>query len=113
HLVRVRVGDIEDVVLVDIETARPAELTPLGEELALLVEDLNAAVGAVADEKAALRIHRERVRRVELAGARALLAPGLDELAVLGELHDAGIGLAAMAVGDEDAAVGRDEHVGG
>ena len=45
-------------------------------------------------------------------GAGAFLAPGLDELAVLGELHDARVGVAAMSVGDEDVAVRRG-HDGG
>ena len=44
-----------------------------------------------------------------LARRGALLAPGLDELAVARKLHDARIGVAAMAVADEDVAVGRDE----
>ena len=46
-------------------------------------------------------------------GAVPLLAPGLDELAVLGELHDPRIGVAAVSVGDEDVAIGRDQDVGG
>jgi len=36
------------------------------------------------------------VRAVDLAGCAALLAPGLDELAGLVELDDAGIGVAAV-----------------
>ena len=51
------------------------------------------------------------MRRVELARRLAVLAPGLDELAVLGELHDAVVGVAAVAVGDIDVAVGRDRDV--
>src|SRR6516164_9316348 len=50
------------------------------------------------------------MRRVDLARPRALLAPSLDELAVLVEFDDAGIGVAAMPVADEDVAVGRDQH---
>ena len=46
-------------------------------------------------------------------GAVPFVAPGLDELAVRGELHDPGIGVAAVSVGDEDIAVGRDQDVGG
>ena len=53
-----------------------------------------------------------RVRDIELARRRALLAPGLDELAVLGELHDARVGVAAVSVGDEDVAVRRDDDGG-
>src|SRR3954468_4020518 len=35
-IARLRVGDIEHVVLVDGDAARPAELLPLGDELAVL-----------------------------------------------------------------------------
>jgi len=56
------------------------------------------------------------VRGLELARAGAKVTPGLDELALLGEVHDAGIaGLAvnhAMAVADEDGVVGRDHDIG-
>src|SRR5262249_37145669 len=98
---RLRVGDIDLVVLVDPDTARPAELFPLGEELAVLVEDLEAAVGAVGDEQTAGGIECEPVRHIEFAGSGAFLAPRLDELAVGGELDDAGVGLVAVAVGHE------------
>src|SRR5207245_9029475 len=49
---------------------------------------------------------RDRVRISEFAGARTLLAPGLDELAVLRELHDPRIGISTMPVADEDVTVG-------
>src|SRR5215470_19036328 len=52
------------------------------------------------------------MRRVELALRLAVLAPRLDELAVLGELHDAVVGAAAMAIGNENVAVGCDHHIG-
>jgi hypothetical protein len=45
------------------------------------------------------------VRHVEFARRRTFLAPRLDELAVLGELDDPGIGLVAVTIGDEDVAV--------
>src|SRR5258706_6312564 len=110
---RLRVGDVDAVVLVDPDPARPAELLPLGEELAVLVEDLEAAVGAVGDEQASGRIEREPVRHVELARSLAFLAPRLDELAITGELDDAGVGLVAVPVGDENIAVRGDNYVGG
>src|SRR5258708_27021511 len=90
---RLRVGDIDAVVLVDPDPARPAELLPLGEELAVLVEDLKAVVGAVGDEQASGRIEREPARHVEFARSLAFLAPRLDELAITGELDDAAVGL--------------------
>src|SRR5947207_13328373 len=53
----------------------------------------------------------QRMRGVELARAGTLLAPGLDQLALLGELHDARVGVAAMTVADENLAVGiRDDR---
>src|SRR6266853_1881619 len=48
---RFGIGDIDDVVLVDEYAARPAELMPLGDVVAVLVEDLDAVVVAVADEE--------------------------------------------------------------
>src|SRR4051812_40703106 len=47
--------------------------------------------------------------RLEVAGCRPFLAPRLDELAVLRELHHAGVRIAAVAVADEDVAVRRNE----
>src|SRR5262249_50203608 len=43
----------------------------------------------------------------------AVLAPGLEQSAVLGIFHDAIVGSGAMAVGDVDVAVGRNGDVGG
>src|SRR4051794_25488570 len=90
------IGDVDDVVLVDEDTARPAELMPLCDEGAILFENLNAIVAAITQEQAPPRIHRERVRPVHLAGTGTLLAPGLEEFPVLVEFHDACIGVAAM-----------------
>src|SRR5262249_6502598 len=60
----------------------------------------------------ALRIHRKPVRGLELTRRGAFLAPGLDELARLVELDDPGIGIAAVAIGNEDVAVRRRDDVG-
>jgi hypothetical protein len=45
-----RVSHVHGVVLVYENSAGPAELLPLGEEFAVLIEDLNAIVGAIGDE---------------------------------------------------------------
>src|SRR5579863_9671974 len=45
-----RVSHIHGVALVDENSARPAKLLPLGDELAVLVENLDAVVGTVADK---------------------------------------------------------------
>src|SRR5713226_117416 len=102
---------IEHVILVDEEAARAPKLFPLGDELAILIEDFDAVVAAVGDEQAAGRIHRQRMRQGKLPRAAAALAPCGDELAFFGELHDPRIGVTAMAVADEDIAIGGDEHI--
>src|SRR6267378_2065686 len=102
---RLRIRNIDDIVLVDVDAARAAELRPLVDEVAVLIEDLDAVVAAVAKEQPAARVHRQRVRAVDLAGCAALLAPGLDELAGLVELDDAGIGVAAVTVGNDNVAI--------
>src|SRR5262245_40923889 len=56
HAAGFRVGDVEHVRLVDVDAARPAELAPFRDEVALLIEDLNAVVAAIPDEEAAARI---------------------------------------------------------
>src|SRR5205807_8523999 len=72
--VRFGIGDVDDVVLVDEHTARPTELPPLREKFSLLVENLNAAVGAIGNEQPSLRIHGEPVRHVVFAWAYFLLS---------------------------------------
>src|SRR5262245_26152927 len=109
--VRLMIGHVKDVVAVNVDAARPAELLPLRDEIAILVEDLNAIVAAVADEDPSLRIDGDGVRRVELAGPLAFPAPRLDEFPVLGKLHDARIGVSAMTIGDENVAVRRGHYV--
>src|SRR5215475_13019711 len=107
---RFRIGDVDNIALVDVDAARAAELRPLVEIIAVLIEDLDAIVIAVTDKKVSARIHRERVRGVELARSGSLLAPGLDELAVLGEFDDARVGVAAVSVADENITIGCDQN---
>src|SRR5262249_3971562 len=61
---RLRIGDVDHVVLVDGNVARPPELLPLSNELAVRLENLNAVVGAVGDVDASRRIERDAVRRL-------------------------------------------------
>ena len=90
HRLGFRVGDVDHVVLVDEDAARPAELLPLVDELAVLIEDLDAVVVAIADEEPALRVDRERVRLIEFAGRRCRSLPhSLMNLPVLVELQHA------------------------
>src|SRR5262249_49491335 len=48
------IRDVDDVILIDVNSARPAELLPLVDEFPVLVEDLNSIVVPVADEEPAL-----------------------------------------------------------
>src|SRR5262249_25506127 len=109
--VRLMIGYIKDVVAVDVGSARPAELLPLSDEISLLIEDLDAVVAAVADEDPSLRIDGDCVRRVELARGRAFLAPRLDELSILRELHDARVGVPAMSIRHENIPVPRRHYL--
>ena len=111
--VRFGVGDVQDVVLVDIEAAGTAELRPLVEKLPILVENLDAVVGAVADKQTSFGIEGQRVGRIEVTRRSSFFPPRLDELAVFRELNDARVGVPAVPIGDEDIAVGGDDHVRG
>src|SRR5262249_56744012 len=46
---RLRIGDVDHVVLVDGNVARPPELLPFGNELAVRLANLDAVVGAIGD----------------------------------------------------------------
>src|SRR5689334_8668254 len=119
RVVRFRIRDINQVVAY-YHAARTAEVPPLGDEAAVLIDDLHTVVAAVGDEQPSLCVHRDVVRRAEFTRPAAVLAEGFDELAVFGELRNSrhGIGrrtgvLPLMAFGDEDVAVGRDDDTGG
>src|SRR4030095_2009514 len=101
-----RVGDIDVVAPVDENAARAAELGPLVDEPAVLIESLNTVVVAVADEKPALGIEGEAVRLIELTGSAAGLAPAFDESPVLRELQDFRLTL-SVSLGHENVAVPR------
>src|SRR5262249_44478730 len=102
-----RIGDIEPVVLVDPDAARSPELLPRVEELAVLIEDVHAAVAAVSDEESSLRVEGDHVRTPELAFVRPEMAERHHELPVLVELHDARVAKAwRMPFRDEDVTVG-------
>src|SRR5438105_14490715 len=86
---RLRVRYVDRVVLRDEDATRPAELAPLVQVVAVLIEDLDPIVLAIADEQPSARVHRNRVRLAHLAAARSLPAPLLHVLPVLGESADA------------------------
>src|SRR2546425_1501541 len=74
-------GDVRAAVRVEGELRRPLHVGPLREELAVGAEHLDAVVLAVADEHAAVAVHRDTVREHELARAGPGLAPGREALA--------------------------------
>src|SRR5207253_1599602 len=88
HGLRFRVGHVDGVVAIDENPAGPSELFPLGDKLAVLVEDLDAVISAIPYEKPPARIHGERVRSHELPWTGPCGSPLLDELSALVEFHD-------------------------
>src|SRR5437879_3301208 len=98
-----RISDVQHIIPVNENPAWAAELLPLGNEAAVLVEDLDAVILAVAHEKASPRVERQSMRTVEFTDPRSFLSPGCDKLPVLIEFHDPCVdaGSTALAVGDE------------
>jgi hypothetical protein len=79
--IRERAAHIDGVVLPDEHGARHAELSPGGEEVAVLVEDLDALVPAVGDVHALLRATDEDVvGLVEITRPRSFLSPRLAQI---------------------------------
>src|SRR5439155_26540669 len=107
------VGDVDCIILVDEYAARPAKLFPLGDEVSVLIEDMDAVVLTVADEQPSSRIEGKRVNAVELAAARPLLPPRLDEFSGLVELHNTRVvcGLIAVSIPDENVAIRSDRDL--
>src|SRR5271166_4070208 len=92
------IGDVNRVVFGDVDPARPTELFPLLEVPAVLIENLDAVVHAIAGEDASLGIERDSVRLMKLAWTAALVSPGLDEFSVFRKLDDAVVAGLAMPV---------------
>src|SRR5439155_11907030 len=89
-------------------------VAPLVDEAAVLIEDLDAVVLAVADEEPTARVHRDRVRLAQLTASGTLRTPLLYICAVLAEFHHPVVLAVPVAVGDEDVAGrGGDDDVGG
>src|SRR5262245_35374119 len=106
------VGDVDQTGrLVDDDAVQVAELAdagallaPHGEEVAVLVEHLDAIVADLGDVDVVVLVQRDAGRRPELALAGAALAPRLEDLAVLVEhLH-----AVVLEVGDIQLAVARE-----
>src|ERR1700722_19609711 len=104
-------ADIHHLARAGRDADRPggAADAPFLLEVAVGIEGLDAAIGAVGHVEGVLLVDDDAVRRVELAGRGSALAPLLDQVAFLAELGDARI---SVAVGDEDAAVGSPCDIG-
>src|SRR5207245_11709814 len=77
--IRLRIGHVDVVFLIDVHAAGAAELLPLIEEAAVLIEDLDSAVPAVGHKDPSSGIHRDAVRCDELARAGTVFTPSLDK----------------------------------
>src|SRR5262249_47136842 len=66
-----RICDVQYVVLADVNATRTAELLPLCNKFAVLIEDLNPVVVAVADKQASFGVHCHGVGLIELARSGA------------------------------------------
>src|SRR5262245_13606659 len=117
RLARLRVVGIEDVVL-DEHAADAAELLPLFDEFVARIEDLDADVATVGNDETSALVEHHRVRGPELAWPRTQLAEAPNEFAVFRENRNASDSarrrrriLTAVALRDQDVAVGREDDV--
>ena len=104
------VGAVEILVLPwrDADGPGSADVYIHGLERAIVVEDLDAAVAAITDVNIALMIDLYRMHVFKLAFTFAAGSPGLEEIAVLVELHDP---LVPVSVGYKDIARGIPGHI--
>ena len=80
-------GDIDDVVVVDIEERHPDQLgRPHRQQFAALVEHLDPVVLAVGDQHPAAAVDPHPVRQVELSRCGAGLPPREQVFGISGEL---------------------------
>ena len=56
-----RVGDINRVGMIDVDSARPSKLCPLIDVVAVLIPDHDAVIVAISDEQASFGVERNRV----------------------------------------------------
>src|SRR5215467_15628442 len=88
---------------------------PRHNEVAVLVEYLNATIPTVGNINTALcAADEDVVRLVELTGCSTFAAPCFDKLAVFGEFHNASGAelVGVMAIRHEDVAIRRDGDAG-
>src|SRR5260221_2486398 len=99
-------------MLVDKNSARPAELLPLLKVVSILVENLNPVVVAIADEQAPFGIEGQAMRQVEFPRAGSFFPPRLDEFPIFRKLHDAGGGMYDVSIGHANIGLWGGGHRG-
>src|SRR2546428_4469400 len=92
-----QLGDDRDAALVENQLRRSLHVGPLGQELSVRAENLDAVVLPIAYEYAAVGVHRHAVRDHELAGAVARFTPRAPQLAIRRELVHARV---PVTIGD-------------
>src|SRR5262245_47517747 len=93
----------------DLERKGLAEVAPFADVAALHSESLDAAVLAISHIQDVVAVDRDSVRQMELAGSGPGLAPLPNAFAFGVIFENARI---TVAVGDEDAASGREGDIG-
>src|SRR6202140_2956476 len=79
RLIPERGADIKRIVRPDKDRAWLAKLMPGGDEIAVLIENLDATVATVGNIDMPERSADENVVRIiEIAGSRSFMAPGLE-----------------------------------
>src|SRR6266487_2202235 len=105
---RPAIGDKKRVIRRD-KQAKGSKAAEGADEFAILIENLNTIVFAIADVKISLGIQSHRVRRVEFSFTGSFFPPGENKLAALVEFHHPRI---AIAVGDEEISIRGEGDVG-
>src|SRR5437762_9277146 len=85
-------------------------IRPHVEKLPIFIKHLDAAVSSIGDVQATILVDRDRMYRVELAGAGARRSPRHEKLSVSVEFDDSSV---RVAIGDVEAAVGKPGDVCG
>ena len=93
------VSYIEHIVVVDEHAAGTSELIPFRQVLTILGENLDALIGAVANQETTPAIDKQGMGHIKLRGAAALCAPLHQIASILIKLDDT---VVPMAVSDKE-----------
>jgi hypothetical protein len=100
---------VQHVLVVDENIVRAVEESPFAHVFAVRLENLHPRVLAIGDVYEPAAVDCNAVRKHELAGPAAGLAPGEQKLSVRGEFVNPCI---AVPVGDVHVAIGQHRDVG-